>query len=384
MARPRRTFSSRGAPRGSPGAIRGSGRSVRPCHAWLGQATASQVPPIIASPGFPVAAARPKHATSPGAGCPLPRGGSAEGLHGGWHAAAAAPRPDGATSLLPPWGAVARPGGGEFSAAKELLSRWAGGGGFLSRKTSPPGGPTAALPPECAGDRRRFGQPLTASASRAPAAGKMISRARAAARPRGRRFLRGWLRGHPRGGTSTPDGASPYTGEATGSCPASQKREVARDAMARAGTATVGRGGARTCPLVYGRRRWPRLGGVLGRGESTEPCGRVSTGRTRRLEERPQSRPDGVVDGAGDAGSRAAPLGGAQPATLTFPRGGLGRAFHGISRTGVLLWLLFPATARRHSARSAASPSRPIPSPTALPMPCPDNAAKCITVTGRG
>lgn len=86
LARPRRTLSSRGALRGSPGAIRGSGRSVGPCHAWLGQATASPVPPITASPGFPVAAARPKQATSPCGGCPLPRGGSAEGLHGGWMA----------------------------------------------------------------------------------------------------------------------------------------------------------------------------------------------------------------------------------------------------------------------------------------------------------
>lgn len=49
-----------------------------------------------------------------------------------------------------------------------------------------------------------------------------------------------------------------------------------------------------------------------------------------------------VPAGVGSAGSgmRGAlwpPLGGAQPATVTFPPGGPGRAFHGISRTDVSL-----------------------------------------------
>lgn len=77
---------------------------------------------------------------------------------------------------------------------------------------------------------------------------------------------------------------------------------------------------------MLARRRWPRAGRVLGRGGKHGAFGTCQSGGRA-----PTARPVGP----GMSGALRLPVVGAQPATLTFPRGGPGRAFHGISRTGV-------------------------------------------------
>lgn len=169
-------------------------------------------------------------------------------------------------------------------------------------------------PPSSPGAGADSERPLTGPAPRAPALGRELSQAGAAARARGGDALgRG---GHPRR-------PRPPLGQYHGDLPlAAETRNGSRRAGA-SGESPCSLHAARRGSLVPDRRRWARNGSF------------GKWGKTRCL--RDVSGPI-VAAGVGSTGSamRGAlwpPLGGAQPATLTFPRGGPGRAFHGISRT---------------------------------------------------
>lgn len=233
-----------------------------------------------------------------------------------------------------------RPGGGDPSAA-ELRTGLAGGRRRLSLLGSVAAGPSP--PPRRLPCLRRApqpaagsGRPLAAPASRAPAPGRAMPRARPAVRPRRGRILRGWRAGTPPGRDGHPRRRRPPPGRGLG------KLHLAAEGP---GARWGWRGAPLRVPARLGRPlRCLLAAGGLGpvefseKGESNGALGTCQErARPPAWEAAPGAPRRGGRRGRGLRGALRPPLGGAQPAALTFPRGGPGRAVHGISRAVVSL-----------------------------------------------